>query len=93
MQTCEVCRTPFTWKQVTKSLLAAYKPISCRTCGNRYKVQFLSRVLASLLVFGPIFMAILFSRPISTQMLIFVAFIVLPSVFVALPYLIRYRIA
>ncbi|ANU15482.1 hypothetical protein B481_2149 [Planococcus halocryophilus Or1] len=84
---------PFTWEQVSKSLLAAYKLITCRTCSERYKVQFLSRVLASLLVIGPIFPAILLSPSISTQMLIFVAFIVLPSVFVALSYLIHYRIA
>lgn len=54
MQICEVCHTPFAWKQVSKSVALAYKPITCRTCKKRYHIRFSSRILASFLVVGPI---------------------------------------
>lgn len=93
MQRCEVCQSPFTWKQVNKSLWLAYKPIACPNCGRRYKVQFLSRLLVSLLVVGPIFASSFLSHPTNTQALIVVALILLPAICFAMPYLMRYRLA
>ncbi len=93
MQKCEVCHTAFTWNQVSKSLLLAYKPIFCHDCKQRYKVRFLSRVLASILLIGPVFISTFFVPPVSTQGLILSAFIFIPLIFMVLPYLIRYRVA
>lgn len=92
MQKCDVCHTPFTWNQVSKSFWLAYKPIACPNCGRRYKVQFLSRILASLLLVGPIFASSFFPSQTNTQALLVAVLIVLPSVCIALPYLIRYRL-
>lgn len=93
MQKCEICRTSFTWKQVSKSLWLAYKPIACQNCGKLYKVQFLSRILASLLVIGPIFAFNLLSYPTSTQTFILAVLIIIPVNSLMLPYLVRYRLA
>lgn len=91
MQKCEVCLTPFTWNQVSKSIWLAYRPIVCRNCSERYKVQFLSRLWISILTIGPIFITTFFSPPTSTKGLILIVFMYLPVIFMLLPYLIRYR--
>ena len=93
MQICEVCHTPFAWKQVSKSVALAYKPITCRTCKKRYHIRFSSRILASFLVVEPIGIFTFFSPSISMQLLLFIAFLVLLINLMALPYLIRYRTA
>lgn len=93
MQQCEICQTSFTWKQVSKSLWLAYKPIACPACGKLYKIQFLSRILASVLLVGPIFAFSSFAYPISTYALIFGVLVLFPVISLLLPYILRYRLA
>lgn len=93
MQQCEICQTSFTWKQISKSLWLAYKPVACHNCGRIHKVQFLSRILASLLLVGPIFAFSLFSYPTSTQAFVVGVLVVFPAICLLLPYLMRYRLA
>nr|WP_081487827.1 TIGR04104 family putative zinc finger protein [Planococcus antarcticus] len=93
MQQCVICHARFTWKQVSKSLWLAYKPIACTNCGKLYKVQFLSRILASLLLVGSIFAFNLVSYPTSTQAFILAVLVIIPANILVLPYLMRYRLA
>ncbi|WP_154669160.1 hypothetical protein [Planococcus antarcticus] len=74
-------------------LVAAYKPIACTNCGKLHKVQFLSRILASLLLVGSIFAFNLVSYPTSTQAFILAVLVIIPANILVLPYLMRYRLA
>lgn len=93
MQRCDICHTSFTWKQVSKSLWLAYKPIACPVCGKLYKVQFLSRILASILLVGPLFAFSFLAYPASTYALILGVLVLFPAVSLLLPYILRYRLA
>ncbi|WP_236015725.1 TIGR04104 family putative zinc finger protein [Planococcus soli] len=93
MQQCEICHTSFTWKQISKSLWLAYKPVLCPNCGRRHKIQFLSRLLASLMIVGPLFVLNSLSPFAGTGNFIFSVLIVVPAVLLVLPYMMRYRLA
>ncbi|MBT2570248.1 TIGR04104 family putative zinc finger protein [Planococcus sp. ISL-110] len=93
MQQCEGCHTPFTWKQVSKSLLMAYKPIACPNCGKRHKVQFLSRILASSVMVGSLYAGYFFTALTGPGTLLFSMLVTIPAVLLVLPYLMRYRLA
>lgn len=93
MQQCVNCQTPFTWKQINKSVWLAYKPIACLKCGMLHKVQFLSRILASILMVGPLFVLNFLSPFAGTRSLIISVLLVMPAAILLLPYVMRYRLA
>ncbi|WP_308786063.1 TIGR04104 family putative zinc finger protein [Planomicrobium stackebrandtii] len=92
MQQCVNCRTPFSWKQVSKSLWLAYKPIACPNCGSLHKVQFLSRLLASIFMVIPIYAAYFFTQLIGPGTFLISVLVIMLSVILAIPYLMRYRL-
>lgn len=62
IQKCQKCSKEFTWKEIQKSLLWGYKPISCSSCRSTHEISFLSRIglvlfttaIPMLLVFNPL---------------------------------------
>ncbi|WP_298826264.1 TIGR04104 family putative zinc finger protein [uncultured Planococcus sp.] len=93
MQRCVNCRTSFTWKQINKSLWLAYKPVACLNCGMLHKVQFLSRILASMMMVGPLFILNFLSPFAGAWNFIISVLLVMPTVILLLPYIMRYRLA
>ncbi|MGH2317434.1 TIGR04104 family putative zinc finger protein [Planococcus sp. SE5232] len=81
MQRCVDCQTPFTWKQINKSVWLAYKPITCPNCGMLHKVQFLSRILASIMMVGPLFVLNFIAPFAGTWSFIISVLLVLPAVY------------
>ena len=48
LQKCDHCHTPFTWREINKSLWLAYRPITCRKCGTKHKIQGASRFVLAI---------------------------------------------
>lgn len=91
IQKCEVCSTPFTWTQITKSLWLAYQPIECRSCGAKHTVNFSSRVTASFLMVLPVFVFTLFSIGADLPTFIVNMGIVIAAISVITPYVVKYH--
>ncbi|MDE5416300.1 TIGR04104 family putative zinc finger protein [Alkalihalobacterium chitinilyticum] len=53
-QKCESCGHEITRKEITKSLLKGFSPITCSNCGKVHLVQQISKLIIAMLVTFPI---------------------------------------
>ncbi|MGV3464981.1 MAG: TIGR04104 family putative zinc finger protein [Heyndrickxia sp.] len=95
LEKCNSCSNPFTWKDLYKSFLLNYKPISCNCCGAVNIVNISSRLLLGLFTLMPLFIFIIYFTGESTTRSIFyllcaiIASIILSSLY---PFFARYKL-
>jgi CXXC-20-CXXC protein len=93
-QKCDQCGKEFSWMEIEKSLVLAYKPIQCRDCGTKHFIKFSSRNIISLLAVLPI---ILFVSIIAPILSLSINPAILIGVFIALmisgffPFIVKYE--
>lgn len=92
MQKCEVCNTRFTWKQFFVSLMLAYRPVACRSCGTIHKVTSKTRVFAALMLFVPVVVANLYLMGSGIEVFFLALLIIFAVESLILPFLMKYTV-
>lgn len=95
MQCCKQCGVKFTYKELMKSGIMGYKPVTCRFCGAVHKVTFASRLSVAFVIAIPMFLLLILqiipSEDVSfLQVLIIYLLLLCPFIFL-IPYLLRYK--
>jgi CXXC-20-CXXC protein len=63
-QKCHECSKEFSWMEIEKSPVLAYKPIECRGCGTKHYIKLSSRKIISLLIVVPFMLFVIYFAPI-----------------------------
>lgn len=93
MQKCENCSYVFTWKDIFISLFFGDNPIKCSNCGNKYYVNFFTRIGVTFVAIAiPILLAIRYPNRMFSSFYYLLAYI-LWFTFVALisPFFAKYH--
>lgn len=94
IQKCNNCKKTFSWREIYKSLMIAYRPITCSECKTKHEIAFASRILISFVIVLPLVIFLFLipdQRLFSTFTIVafyIMYFILTSSIF---PFLVKYR--
>ncbi|OLO37892.1 hypothetical protein BTR23_13210 [Alkalihalophilus pseudofirmus] len=94
-QKCENCGTIITKKEIQKSLLKGYRPISCSNCGTVHQIKEFSKLVIAMLVTFPVVFFILLlatALGLSGIQTTIVGCIILAVTILSLPFIAKYEL-